>query len=152
MGELYSRDFYGWLVEQAEALRLQSANKIDWENLLEEVEGLARSERRELGSRLAVLIQHLLKWRFQPERRSRSWLVTIKEQRAKVVDILEESPSLQQHLPEIIDKAYRTGLADAIAVIGQDLLVAKLEGPMTFERVMSEEPEWSDCRAQPDPL
>ena len=152
MGELYSRDFYGWLVEQAEALRVRSANKIDWENLLEEVEGLARSERRELGSRLAVLIQHLLKWRFQPERRSRSWLVTIKEQRAKVVDILEESPSLQQHLPEIIDKAYRTGLADAIAVIGQDLLVAKLEGPMTFERVMSEEPEWSDCRAQPDPL
>ena len=152
MGELYSRDFYGWLVEQAEALRLRSPNKIDWENLLEEVEGLARSERRELGSRLAVLIQHLLKWRFQPERRSRSWLVTIKEQRAKVVDILEESPSLQQHLPEILDKAYRTGLADAIAVIGQDLLVAKLEGPMTFERVMSEEPEWSDCRAQPDPL
>ena len=152
MGELYSKDFYGWLVEQAEALRVRSANKIDWENLLEEVEGLARSERRELGSRLAVLIQHLLKWRFQPERRSRSWLVTIKEQRAKVVDILEESPSLQQHLPEIIDKAYRTGLADAIAVIGQDLLVAKLEGPMTFERVMSEEPEWSDCRAQPDPL
>ena len=152
MGELYSKDFYGWLVEQAEALRLRSANKIDWENLLEEVEGLARSERRELGSRLAVLIQHLLKWRSQPERRSRSWLVTIKEQRAKVVDILEESPSLQQHLPEIIDKAYRTGLADAITVIGQDLLVAKLEGPMTFERVMSEEPEWSDCRAQPDPL
>ena len=152
MGELYSRDFYGWLVEQAEALRLRSANKIDWENLLEEVEGLARSERRELGSRLAVLIQHLLKWRFQPERRSRSWLVTIKEQRAKVVDILEESPSLQQHLPEILDKAYRTGLADAIAVIGQDLLVAKLEGPMTLESVMSEEPEWSDCRAQPDPL
>ena len=64
MGRPYHGDFYGWMVDQADALRRRSANEIDWENLLEEVEGLAGSERRELRSLLALVIQHLLKWRF----------------------------------------------------------------------------------------
>ena len=132
MGRPYQGDFYGWMLDQADALRRRSANEIDWENLLEEVEGLAGSERRELRNRLALVIQHLLKWRFQPGHRSKSWLATIREQRAKVFDLLEESPSLKSHLDDIMPKAFRAGLNDALAETGLgDLMLAKLEGPMT---------------------
>ncbi|MBV8360820.1 MAG: DUF29 domain-containing protein, partial [Deltaproteobacteria bacterium] len=69
--DLYERDYYTWALEQARALRARSSEALDWENLAEEVEGLARTEARELKSRLEVLLVHLLKWRYQPNKRSR---------------------------------------------------------------------------------
>ena len=71
---LYDRDFYAWANEQAALLRAGRLTEADIENIAEEIESMGRSEKRELVGRLAILLQHLLKWQFQPGRRSASWL------------------------------------------------------------------------------
>jgi hypothetical protein len=81
MGRLYKDDFYGRSQDQADALRRRSVNEIDWNKLLEEIEGLGATARNEPHNRPAVLFAHLLKWRFQPTRRTRSWMLTVSEQR-----------------------------------------------------------------------
>lgn len=91
---LYDTDYYGWTQAQALALKRRSANEIDWDRLAEELEAMGRSERRELFSRHVVLLTHLLKWRAQPGRRSRSWRLSIENARAAIAKLLRESPSL----------------------------------------------------------
>ena len=137
MGRLYKGDFYGWTQDQADALRRRSVHEIDWDNLLEEIEGLGASQRRELRSRLTLVIQHLLKWRFQPSYRSRSWLATIVEQRAQVNELLLENPSLRPHLDEIMPKAFRAGVTSAVEDTGFDPAVFEVARPMSFEEAMS---------------
>ena len=94
----YEEDAVVWMERQIELLRLRKFDQLDLENLLEELEGMVRSERRGLRSRLEVVMLHLLKYQFQPARRSRSWLATLGEQRRKVSLILEDSPSLRRTL------------------------------------------------------
>ena len=111
----YDQDFYAWSREQAALLRTGRYGELDIDHLMEELESMGARERRELINRLKVLLAHLLKWRFQPERRSRSWEATIKEQRLSVQDLLDDNPSLGAMLePQIIAKAYR--LARLVAV------------------------------------
>lgn len=112
--KLYESDFLGWTQEQAKLLRLQKWDLVDIENLIEEVETLGRQERKELRNRLGVLIGHLLKWQYQPERRGNSWLATIREQRREVNTLLQESPSLKPYLSEAIQSAYEAGLDLAV--------------------------------------
>lgn len=103
---LYERDFYAWANEQAALLRAGRLDELDVENIAEEVEAMARSEKRELINRLVVLLHHLLKWQFQPRRRSRSWRLTIKEQRVRLARHLDENPSLKLQLDDAIAQAY----------------------------------------------
>ncbi len=103
---LYDRDFVGWTGQIAAALRQGDWAAIDVENLIEEVEALGKSDRRAIKSRLEVLLMHLLKWQFQPEARSRSWQATMLEQRLRIADILEDSPSLKNYLPTVLESAY----------------------------------------------
>ncbi|WP_338070450.1 DUF29 domain-containing protein [Bathymodiolus platifrons methanotrophic gill symbiont] len=74
----YNTDFYGWTQEQAALLKAGRLSDLDIDNLLEEVETMGRSEKRELDSRLTVLLIHLLKWQYQPVRRGRSGQLTIR--------------------------------------------------------------------------
>jgi hypothetical protein len=104
--DLYEGDYYTWALGQARALRAHSSQALDWENLAEEVEGLARTEARELKSPLEVLLVHLLKWRYQPAKRSRSWRLMIREQRQRVVQVLDENPGLKRTLGESVSAAY----------------------------------------------
>ena len=90
-GDLYQRDYYTWALEQARALRTRRGEALDWENLAEEVEGLALSEERELESRLEVLLVHLLNWCNETKKRSRSWQLTIREQPHRVQGAESES-------------------------------------------------------------
>ena len=108
MTKLYERDFFAWTQDQADALRRRRANELDWENLLEEVEGMGKQARGELRSHLIVLLTHMLKWRFQPERRSRSWMFTILEQRVQAQQVVAESPSLKPFLEDVVAEAYRS--------------------------------------------
>ena len=78
---LYDTDFYAWANEQAALLRAGRLSEADIENIAEEIESMGRSERSELVNRLTVLLVHLLKWRYQPGLRGRSWRLTIEEQR-----------------------------------------------------------------------
>jgi len=104
--DLYERDYYSWALEQGQALRARRTEALDWENLAEEVEGLVRTEVRELKSRLEVLLVHLLKWRYQPKKRSRSWRLTIREQRHRLAQLTGENPGLESTLGESVTAAY----------------------------------------------
>jgi hypothetical protein len=103
---LYERDYYTWALKQARALKEQRAERLDWENLAEEVEDLAKSERRELRNRFKVLLVHLLKWQFQPNRRSRSWEATIAVQRVEISQHLRDNPGLRPSIPVLLADAY----------------------------------------------
>ena len=103
MNTLYEADFYAWTQEQAKLLRAQQWELVDIENLIEEIETLGRQERRELRNRLTVLLGHLLKWQFQPEKRSNSWLAPIREQRREVETLLQENPSLKSYLADLAE-------------------------------------------------
>jgi Domain of unknown function DUF29 len=106
---LYEADFYSWTQEQAMLLRSQQWNRIDLPNLIEEIESLGKQQRQELRNRLSVLIGHLLKWHYQPQQRSRSWLATLRIQRLDITELLEDNPSLSPHLREALRKAYLKG-------------------------------------------
>lgn len=109
----YEHDFYAWTQEQAELLRSGKHSALDIENLVEEIESMGRREKHELISRLAVLIAHLLKWQYQKALRSRSWTLTIREQRDEIIEHLEENPSLIPKLEAGLKKSYRRALLKA---------------------------------------
>jgi hypothetical protein len=108
---LYESDFYAWTAEQASLLRNQQWAQVDLPNLIDEIESLGKQQRQELRNRLGVLIGHLLKWEYQPQRRNRSWLATIRLQRLNIVDLLEDNPSLNSAVEEALQKAYFKGVA-----------------------------------------
>lgn len=132
----YDSDFYGWTQEQADLLRSGSLSELDTQNLLEEIESMGRSERRELESRLEVLLAHLLKWKYQEGRRCRSWTLTIIGQRQKVSRCLKESPSLKHKLNESLEGAY----SDAIIAAERETQISRNvfpdTCPWTFEQIM----------------
>ncbi|MBH8576721.1 DUF29 domain-containing protein [Nostocaceae cyanobacterium CENA369] len=103
---LYETDFYAWTQQQANLLRHQQWHQLDLSNLIEEIESLGRKERQELRNRLSILIGHLLKWEYQPTKRSRSWIATIRIQRREILNLLNENPSLQPYLEAALQEAY----------------------------------------------
>ncbi|MEI7610955.1 MAG: DUF29 domain-containing protein [Rhodospirillaceae bacterium] len=104
---LYKQDFHAWANEQAALLRAGKLAAADIDLIAEEIESMGKTEKRELVNRLTVLLLHLLKWRFQPERRGASWEATITVQRDDVADHLSDNPSLTPTLPDAISSAYR---------------------------------------------
>ena len=111
---LYEHDFYAWTKQQAEILGAHRWEDLDLSNLIEEIESLGRQERQELRNRLAILIAHLLKWQFQPQKRSRSWLATIRIQRLDTMDLLKDNPSLKPYLEEALERAYQKAIILAV--------------------------------------
>ena len=116
--KLYDTDFYAWTERQAELLRAEEFEAVDWDNLIEEIVAMGAAQRRELTSRLQVLIMHLLKWQYQPDLRSKSWGYTIRNQRNELTYLLEESPSLRTLLLERIAVAYPRAVKDALEETG----------------------------------
>lgn len=110
---LYEHDFHAWANEQAALLRAGQLALADIDNIAEEIESMGRSEKRELVSRLTVLLVHLLKWRYQPTFRGTSWSLTIKEQRYRLADHLRDNPSLKAQFPAAIHDAYRLAVVGA---------------------------------------
>jgi hypothetical protein len=137
--ELYERDYYTWALEQGRALRAHDTEALDWDNLAEEVEGLARSEARELRSRLEVLLVHLLKWRYQPDKRSSSWRLTMREQRRRVAQIMDENPGLKSTTEESVTSAYE--IARLVAAREPRLAEKRFPpaSPWSFERIVAED-------------
>jgi hypothetical protein len=109
---LYERDYYTWALRQTCALKEHRLEELDWENLADEVEGLAKTERRELRSWLEVLLEHLLKWQFQATRPSGSWRATIAVQRLKIREHLDENPGLKPSVPDVLVQAYKAARVD----------------------------------------
>jgi len=116
MTRLYDEDFYAWTCEQAKLLREGRFADADIAHIAEELDSMGRTEKRELLSRLRVLLAHLLKWAYQPDKRTRSWAATIVTQRADLVDHLADNPSLaalrDEAVAQVYDKARRAAAAE----------------------------------------
>ena len=115
---LYEQDFYQWTQEQAGLLKAGALSQLDVENLIEEVESMGKSQKKELLSRLTILLMHLLKWDYQPEFQSRSWKSTIVTQRKEIRNLLEDNPSLRRIIQEKADILYRDAVEIASAETG----------------------------------
>ena len=136
---LYERDFYAWANEQAALLRAGNLTAADIEHIAEEIESMGKTEKRELVSRLSVLLMHLLKWQFQPERRSRSWRSTVTIQRHALADHLADNPSLKSVLNQALARAYQDARLGAIGETDLPESLFPSECPWSFERLMNEE-------------
>lgn len=114
----YEVDYARWCAEQGALLREGRLSDLDRENLAEEIESLGKRDRREINSRMKVLLAHLLKWRFQPEKRSPSWLSTINGARDEIGQIVDDSPSLKSHPAKAMVDGYRRAVAIAALETG----------------------------------
>jgi hypothetical protein len=132
----YESDVIAWAKEQAAFLRAGNFAALDIEHIADEVEDVGKSEQRELETRMALLLCHLLKWQFQPERRGASWEVTIKVQRRGVASRLKRTPSLKADLndPEFWDLIWGDALTQAIKETGIENFPASC--PWTVEQIL----------------
>lgn len=135
----YEADYYGWTQEQAALLRERRLTELDLEHLIEELECMGASERRELLSRLGVLLAHLLKWQYEPDYRGKSWVNTIREQRRMIPLHLKQNPSLKSKLTEFMVDAYQLGRGIAADETGLPENTFPDICPWAFEQVMSAE-------------
>ncbi|MCP1438488.1 hypothetical protein J3D56_001924 [Erwinia persicina] len=138
MASQYENDFYGWTLEQAELLQAGNLAQLDKGNLLEEIRSMGNSERRELESRLEVLLMHLLKWQYQPTYRGRSWQLTIAEQRRKIGRRLDRNPSLKSELPELMRDAYGDAILSAARETGLEADAFPQILPWGWEQLMDD--------------
>lgn len=134
---LYEADYHAWTQQQAAALKRGDFASLDLPNLVEEIESLGRSEERELESRLAQLMMHLLKFQFQADRQTRSWAETIREQRRRVELGLRRTPSLRPQLAGFVADAYGDArlLAERETRLGIETFPEQC--PYTAEQVMT---------------
>jgi hypothetical protein len=137
---LYDRGFYAWANEQAALLRTGGLAAADIENIAEEIESLARRERRELTELLAVLLTHLLIWRASPERRGRNLLLTILLQRRRTARLMGDSGSLRSELGEILPDAYESALLVAQRETDLPEAAFPAESPWSYDQAMDGEP------------
>jgi len=131
----YQQDFYGWVNATARLVRERRFSEVDADYVAEELEGMGRTEKRELINRLTVLLMHLLKWQYQPARRSRSWQNTLAVQRSDLLDLLEDSPSLRAEIPVAIQKAYSRALLLVEEETGLEASSLPPASPYTFDQI-----------------
>jgi Domain of unknown function DUF29 len=121
MTEMYLRDFSAWIDQTAQLLRERHWHEIDVAHLIEEIEDLGKSERRAIVSQLTRLLLHLLKWQYQPQRRSDSWLDSITDVRTQIDLAISDSPSLQTYPAEQLEVSYQRARRQAVHQTGISL-------------------------------
>ena len=134
----HDEDVYGWAVHTAQLLRNKKMNEVDFDNIIEEMEALGRSEKHEFINRLSLVISHLLKWQFQPNMRGHSWIYTIEEQRKQAKIHLKDNPSLKGRLNEVLIDAYDIAMSRAAKETALDKKTFPTRCPYTFEQIMNE--------------
>ena len=137
--QLYETDFVAWTEKTVQLIRARQFGQVDWDAVIEEIESLERSDRRELKSRLEVLLQHLLKWQYQSSLQSGSWQNTIDEQRNKILDLLQESPSLKFYPEEVLAQCYHRGLKAASNETELPINMFPVECPYSIAQILDAE-------------
>jgi hypothetical protein len=135
----YDDDLVLWSERQASLIRAGRLDLVDWQNVAEEIESLAASERRAVGHRIEILMMHLLTWQFQPVHRSRSWRATIRTQRGRIERLLKQSPSLRREMPEISADRYGLAREMASAETGFALATFPESLPCTPEQILQDD-------------
>ena len=137
MTQLYDQDFYLWVESTVQQLRQKQLDKIDWENLIEEIESLGKSEKNALKSNLRILLMHLLKWQYQPNKRSNSWSYTITEHNIRINQAFQDSPSLKRYFAEIFEDCYQDARKLAAKETGLNIQIFPLDCPFSQEDVLN---------------
>ena len=142
MNTSYESDVVAWAKEQAALIRSGQFDQLDLTHIAEEIEDVGKREQRELASRVAVLLAHILKWKFQPQKRSISWTLTIKEQRRLLVRRVQKTPSLSPMLsdPEWVDEIWVDAKALAEKETGLDMSTYPEICPWSMADVLT--PDW----------
>ncbi|MGL5033861.1 MAG: DUF29 domain-containing protein, partial [Microcystaceae cyanobacterium] len=122
--------------ETAQSLKEGNFQDLDLANLIEEIESMGRRDKREVCSRMKVLLMHLLKWKYQPEKRTTSWISTINEQRDQINVILKDSPSLKPYLRQEFADCYQTARVNASEETDLALEVFPKDCPFTQEQIL----------------
>ena len=133
----YREDYHAWALKNAQLLREGRFEEIDIDNIAEELEDMGASKERELESRLGVLLAHLLKWIYQPERRSNSWLATIEEQRRRMERLVRKNPSLKPKIDDCFLDAYGDARLIASRETGLNKKIFPEENPFTLEQTLN---------------
>jgi hypothetical protein len=136
LSDLYKTDFHAWTLRAAELVRQHQLDELNLDDLAEELDSMGAKERRELMSRLDVLVAHLLKWELQPQRRTRSWDGTIREQRRQIARTLKLSPSLKPFLPEALADVYPDAVERAGYETGLDEHLFPRDCAYSLEQVL----------------
>ena len=139
----YDTDFYLWTQQQAALLRQGQTMELDMANLAEEIEDMGKNNRLALESALSNVIMHLLKWRYQPERRGTSWKLSIRNGRRQIEKRLKNSPSLKPQLPVIVQEEYPPARENAADKTGLPLSTFPDQCPFTVEQLLDVE-YWPD--------
>ncbi|MDZ8184697.1 MAG: DUF29 domain-containing protein [Nostoc sp. ChiSLP02] len=137
--QLYETDFVAWTEQTVQLIRDGQFDRVDWDAVIEEIESLGRLERRELKSHLEVLLQHLLKWQYQSNLQSGSWQNTIDEQRNRITDLLQESPSLKSYPEEVLAQCYHRGLKAASNETKLSIATFPAECPYSIAQILDAE-------------
>ena len=136
---LYDEDFYGWAMANAQLLRERKMNDIDFDNLIEEIESMVGNQYNEFVNRLRLLLAHLLKWQYQPVLQSRSWTLTLKEQRKQLQRLIKHNPSLKSKTQQAFLEAYEEALILAERETGLEEQTFPKNCPYTLEQCLDEE-------------
>jgi hypothetical protein len=132
----YDNDFYAWANEQAALLRTGRLAQADIEHIAQEIESMGRTEKRELVSRLRVLLLHLLKWRFQPAGLGSSWEASVRVQRLDLAEHMKDNPSLKAIVSEAIATAYEGAVIEAAVETKLPETVFPSTCPWAFDQLM----------------
>lgn len=135
--ELYNQDFDAWIQQQVYLLKKGDLNALDAKHLIEELEEMGKSNYNELESCFTVLIAHLLKWQYQPEKRSNSWLGSMREQRIRIARLLENNPSLKRKIPEAIKAIYQDAIEIAAVETQLSISLFPQNCPYTVEQLLN---------------
>ena len=137
LSQLYETDFNLWLEQTVNHLKKGNLQALDLDNLIEEISDMGRNNRREVFSRLKVLLIHLLKWQYQPEKRTNSWINTIDEQREQLELILRDSPSLKPYLADIFAECYQKAVRGMVNETNLPKETFPIDCPFSQEQVLN---------------
>ncbi|GCL52991.1 hypothetical protein NIES3806_03190 [Microcystis aeruginosa NIES-3806] len=137
LSQLYETDFNLWLEQTVNHLKKGNLQALDLDNLIEEISDMGRNNRREVFSRLKVLLIHLLKWQYQPEKRTNSWINTIDDQREQLELILRDSPSLKPYLADIFAECYQKAVRGMVNETNLPKETFLVDCPFSQEQVLN---------------
>ena len=133
---LYNEDYYLWLKKTAQLIREKRFTEVDADNLVEEIEDMGKSEKRALESNMVVLLLHLLKYKYQPAKRSNSWKASIREHRRRLRKAFQDSPSLKVYCEEVFAECYEDARQQASDETGLSLDTFPVKSPFTVSEVL----------------
>jgi len=137
LSQLYETDFNLWLEQTVNHLKKGNLQALDLDNLIEEISDMGRNNKREIFVRLKVLLMHLLKWQYQPKKRTNSWINTIDEQREQLELILRDSPSLKPYLADIFAECYQKAVRGTVNETNLPKENFPVDCPFTQEQVLN---------------